>query len=301
MFKKKLILLVTALSLLTGSVTAYADEEVAMMNNISDSILNVQADRWAIFMTDTLNNDLGVVTSKMLADNIRAEGKKREEERKQIVKEAEKIISAHVEQTKQQAEEEARLAYEATLLKLNEVEPCSIPSGMGKLHTYTEWNKFVWVSDCGRVIDALGGQSKSEGGHIKYSSQGFVKYGSWYAAAMTSTFGNVGDMVLIVQDDGTVYPVMIADHKCQSYTSFDSNPANMYGHLNGQCMVEFEVTSWQSIYKGSGSNAGPQFAHYITRVINVGNVYENPEYIENADLVFRSSSVRDLSFIPVPE
>lgn len=229
---------------------------------------------------------------------------------KELSMEADLVITAHVNELKQKAEQEAleiklaeerRIQAEIEATTFTPVEEVfNIPTGLGNLHTYTEWDKFNWAYDCKSVIIELGGVCKQQAGHIVYSPEGFVKYGSWYAAAMTSSFGNVGDMILIVQDNDTVFPVIIADHKCQTYTSYDHNPANMYGHLNGKCMVEFEVTKNNTIYNGSGSNAGPQFNHYIKQVINVGNVYENKDYIENAEKVFRHSSVSDKQFIPVP-
>lgn len=292
-------------------------EAIPMKDGATQSILVNSAALGLIDGIDSMTEDLTDDTwdfstlmpvQKTLRDNIRKARKAEMQEAKKMSEEAEKfIISKHKEEVeaelKKQEEERARQEAERLAAEAQKFTPVEkvhdIPSGLGNLHTYTEWDKFNWAYGCKNVINELGGKCKQQAGYITYSPEGFVKYGAWYAGAMTSTFGNVGDMVLIVQDDDTVYPVIIADHKCQTYTSYDNNPANMYGHMNGACMVEFQVTKNNTIYNGSGSNAGPQFAHYIKQVINVGNVYDNKDYIENAVKVFENSSVKGLTFIPV--
>lgn len=165
-----------------------------------------------------------------------------------------------------------------------------IPAGLGKRHNFTEWTKMNWGWDAKRVIVTLGGSNYVGGGNVTFSSDGFVKYGNWYAVAMTPSFGKVGDMLLVMQDDNTVYPVIIADLK---------DTSNMWGHNEGTDMVEFQITSANTKYIQAGIYAGPEFDHYITKVVNVGSVYDNPDYINDAQGVFNSSSINWGTFLPV--
>lgn len=85
------------------------------------------------------------------------------------------------------------------------------------------------------------------------SDRGIATLDGRYLVAMTTTFGNVGDYVDVVLEDGTVIPCIIADAK-----SFNDHNCNAYGHEKGRrgtSLVEFEsiepvqdsidTTGWQ--------------------------------------------------------
>lgn len=151
-----------------------------------------------------------------------------------------------------------------------------VPEGLGNMHTYTHWDKVSWKYDSKKTIDALGDNISD--------SYGIVRYGDTFAGAMTSTFGNVGDVVLVVNDGGIVYPVTIADEKSQKYCAWDHNPANMWGHYKGKCIVEFEVLSrwkWQSYQNGSGSYINDYLNRNIYKVINIGSVLTDTKCATN--------------------
>ena len=81
------------------------------------------------------------------------------------------------------------------------------PKGLGSVHTYTVWDKINWGGDCKKLINFV----KSNG--ALYDAYGIVTYGGYFAGATTSTLGKVGDMLLVVQEDGILYPVIVSDIK----------------------------------------------------------------------------------------
>ena len=110
------------------------------------------------------------------------------------------------------------------------------------------------------------------------NNNGIVVYGNYWAAALTSTFGRVGDMLLVIQNNKSVYPVIIADTKNQK----DSG-CNKWGHHYGKCIVEFEVLSSyrKSLYGKSGGFISDKINKPICRVINLGSVYNDVKYLTN--------------------
>lgn len=176
--------------------------------------------------------------------------------------------------------------------------------GLGKVHTYTIWDGIHdWVNPNLSVMKTLGGGNGEFGGNIGKSEYGIVTYGQWYAAALTSTFGSVGDMLLVVQDDGSVYPVMMADTKSQQVFDngkySDYNPANKWGHQDGQCIVEFEIAKGTAAANTSGNVPGPnnEFDHTITKVVNIGSLYDHPEYVTNVKQALIDANLSDVTFI----
>lgn len=153
-----------------------------------------------------------------------------------------------------------------------------IPEGLGSSHTYTIWDRIRWGGDCRVLINKLNGRIGD--------SYGIVRYGDAFAGAMTSSFGNVGDVVLVVNYDGVVYPVCIADEKSQRYCAWDHNPANTFGHLNGKDIVEFEVlkSCVPSLYNGTGSYVSELMNRNIYKIINIGSIYDD-DTIVNADVI----------------
>lgn len=143
------------------------------------------------------------------------------------------------------------------------------PSGLGTLHTYTVWDKIRWGGDCRKLINF------TKDNNALSDSYGIVTYGSYFAGAMTSTFGKVGDMMLVVQDNGTVYPVIMADTKNQG-----DRGCTAWGHQYGKCIVEFEILSScrKSLYGTSGGYISEQLANPVYKVINLGSVYDSTYY-----------------------
>lgn len=146
-----------------------------------------------------------------------------------------------------------------------------IPSGLGSMHTYTNWNRQGWSYRQGELKNDLNNKS------LISDSYGIVTYGDTFAGATTTTFGNIGDVLLVVNEGGIIYPVTIADIKSQVYCSYDHNPANMWGHYNGKDIVEFEILSYcaGSLYNGSGSYVSPELNRNIYKIINIGSYFDN--------------------------
>lgn len=153
-----------------------------------------------------------------------------------------------------------------------------IPEGLGKMHTYTIWDRIRWGGDCRTLINTVGDKIGD--------SYGIVRYGDTFAGAMTTSFGNVGDVVLVVNYDGVVYPVCIADTKSQVYCAWDHNPANTFGHWGGKDIVEFEVlkSCTKSLYNGSGSYVSELMNRYVYKIINIGSIYDDASIIDDSTI-----------------
>lgn len=150
----------------------------------------------------------------------------------------------------------------------------SPPKGCGTLHTYTVWDGIKWGGDCGRLKNfAINNNAISD-------SYGIVTYGSYFCGALTSAYGKIGDMMLVVEEDNIVYPVIMADTKNQN----DSG-CNMWGHHYGKCIVEFEVLSscLSSLYGTSGGYVSDILAKPIVKVVNLGSVFDDTDYFNNPE------------------
>ena len=165
------------------------------------------------------------------------------------------------------------------------------PSGLGTMHTYTVWDGISWGGDSRHLIN----WGRNWG--FLSDSYGLVTYGDYFAGATTSTFGQVGDMLLVVETDGLVYPVIIQDHKSQG----DSG-CTAWGHHGGKDIVEFEVLRSMRgpLYHGSGSYINDLFAHPIYKVINIGSVYENDYYLTRVREAARDYGLQGYSLIVTP-
>lgn len=137
-----------------------------------------------------------------------------------------------------------------------------VPDGLGKYYTYMNWNAIT-------NMDTAQGKLIKQAGR-NYDSEGYGRVGERYALAMTSTFGSIGDYVDVYMADGRVIHGILADEKSQTYTPWDHNPANKWGHNNGQSIVEF-VTNWVG-HNNPPGNGG------VIKVVNVGNYFGNPSF-----------------------
>ena len=144
--------------------------------------------------------------------------------------------------------------------------------GYGTLHTYTVWDRIRWGGNCRKLINFA-----KEHNAIS-DSYGIVTYGSYFCGALTSTYGTVGDMMLVVEEGNIVYPVIMADTKNQH-----DRGCNAWGHQYGKCVVEFEILSScrKSLYGTSGGYVSDVLAKPIVKVINLGSVYDSTYYFWN--------------------
>jgi hypothetical protein len=148
------------------------------------------------------------------------------------------------------------------------------PKGLGTMHTYTVWDEIKWGGDCRKLINF------TKANNALSDSYGIVTYGRYFAGALTTTFGRVGDMMLVVQEDGIIYPVIMADTKNQG-----NRGCTIWGHQYGKCIVEFEILSScrNSLYKGSGGYISNMINKPIYKVINLGSVYDSTYYFYNPE------------------
>ena len=138
----------------------------------------------------------------------------------------------------------------------------ALPGGLGSVHSYMGWQ-------C--ITDTSSNQYKlrTEAG-MNFDEQGFGKIGDRYVVATTTTFGNVGDYIDVVQEDGTVIKCIIGDIKSQG----DAN-CNKWGHSNGVDVVEFVVD--KSSWYGSSNSVvkfHPEWNKNIDTIINKGNYFD---------------------------
>ncbi len=158
----------------------------------------------------------------------------------------------------------ANVDYEKLEEYLEEVKGTSVklPGGLGSKHTYMGWQCITArSSDQYKLIESAG---------MNFDEQGFGKIGDRYVVATTTTFGNVGDFIDVVQEDGTVIKCIIGDIKSQG----DAN-CNKWGHSNGVDVVEFVVD--KSSWYGSSNSVvkfHPEWNKNIDTIINKGNYFD---------------------------
>lgn len=153
------------------------------------------------------------------------------------------------------------------LLSSNDGTIITLPAGLGSVHTYMGWQ-------C--ITSKSSNQYKlRESAGMNFDEEGFGKIGDRYVVATTTTFGNVGDYIDVVQEDGTVIKCIIGDIKSQG-----DEGCNKWGHNNGHCVVEFVVDkdTWYSGGSGSHVNPGtsschPEWNQNITHIVNRGNYF----------------------------
>lgn len=150
----------------------------------------------------------------------------------------------------------------------------NVPDGLGKYYTYMNWDTVTNMdTEQGKLIKTAG---------KKYDSDGYGKVGNRYTLAMTSTFGKIGDYVDVYMSNGRIIHGILADEKSQKYTAWDHNPANKWGHDNGQCIVEW-VTNWKN-------HDNPKSDGTVLKVVNLGNYFEYPEYANGTESYYYSEN-----------
>lgn len=114
-----------------------------------------------------------------------------------------------------------------------------------------------------------------DSGELTIDPYGVYTYKGAYLCAATSTFGNMGDILRVTQNDGSSYHVIILDEQSQHVFdngSFsDYNPADTYGH--GDSIIEMEVdwNKWKEMGE-YGSVPNPRLKHPIVKIENCGKL-----------------------------
>lgn len=151
---------------------------------------------------------------------------------------------------------------DSTGISMSPKATITVPEGLGKYYTYMRWDAITNMdTEQGRLIKTAG---------KNYDNEGYGRVGDRYALAMTSTFGKIGDYVDVYMSNGRVIHSIIADEKSQEYTAWDHNPANKWGHNDGQCIVEW-VTNWRN-------HDNPPSDGTVLKVVNYGSYFDYPAY-----------------------
>lgn len=137
----------------------------------------------------------------------------------------------------------------------------ALPSGLGNVHSYMGWQCITSKSSTQYKLREAAG--------MNFDENGFGKIGDRYVVATTTTFGNVGDYIDVVQADGSVIKCIIGDIKSQGDAG-----CNQWGHNNGQCVVEFVVdkSSWYNTNK-TVTGFHPEWNQTINQIVNKGNYF----------------------------
>lgn len=164
----------------------------------------------------------------------------------------------------------------------------TLPSGLGSVHSYMGWQCITATSSKQYKLREVAGMS--------FDEEGFAKIGDRYVVAVTTTFGNVGDYIDVYQEDGTVIKCIIGDIKNQNDAG-----CTVWGHNNGQCVVEFVVN--KSIWYGNSMHANPgtatchpEWNQNITKIVNKGNYFN---LIKTDAAKFEDISSEDTTLVTV--
>lgn len=109
----------------------------------------------------------------------------------------------------------------------------TIPDGLGKEYSYTNYGYFYpkWSKGTNqrKVADLWGQEGKK-------SNNGIATLKGRYLVATTTTFGQCGDAIDVILENGTTWHCIIADIKSQGDAG-----CTKWGHSNGKCVIEFEI------------------------------------------------------------
>ena len=147
-------------------------------------------------------------------------------------------------------------------------ETINIPAGLGSVHTYMGWQMITSTTSTQYKLREQAG--------MNFDEKGFGKINGRYVIACTLTYGNIGDYVDFYQEDGTIIPCIIGDIKNQNDAG-----CNEWGHLDGTCIIEFVVdksTWYNPMHENPGTpNCHPEWNQNITKAVNGGNYFDNPD------------------------
>ena len=155
----------------------------------------------------------------------------------------------------------------------------TLPSGLGKYFTFMGWQCITNTSSTQYKLMQESG--------MPFDSEGFGKINGRYVIACTSTFGQVGDYIDFYQSNGNVLKCIIGDMKAQEVCAWDPNPANQWGHQNGQVVVEFVVDKSMWYTSPLHANPGTSSCHpewggqTIVKAVNGGSWFTNPDFVQS--------------------
>lgn len=145
-----------------------------------------------------------------------------------------------------------------------------IPQNYKQMWTVTEYDKFNWVSDCGKLFKMWKAAGATWDDGFACINIGGKTY---RFIAVLEKFGKVGDYMTVQLDNGQNINCIVAD------TKRASECPNGWGHMDGGSLsvVEWEVSqSYFRRYKNPGSGYGKELkGRKVARLINGGSYFKN--------------------------
>lgn len=145
-----------------------------------------------------------------------------------------------------------------------------IPQNYKQMWTVTEYDKFNWVSDCGKLFKMWKAAGATWDDGFACINIGGKTY---RFIAVLEKFGKVGDYMTVQLDDGQNINCIVAD------TKRASECPNGWGHMDGGSLsvVEWEVSqAYFHRYKNPGRLYGKELkGRKVARLINGGSYFKN--------------------------
>lgn len=145
-----------------------------------------------------------------------------------------------------------------------------IPQNYKQMWTVTEYDKFNWVSDCGKLFKMWKAAGATWDDGFACINIGGKTY---RFIAVLEKFGKVGDYMTVQLDNGQNINCIVAD------TKRASECPNGWGHMDGGSLsvVEWEVSqAYFHRYKNPGRLYGKELkGRKVARLINGGSYFKN--------------------------
>lgn len=152
-----------------------------------------------------------------------------------------------------------------------------IPAGLGTVHSWMAWSTVTDMSSNQYKLREAAGEA--------YDDDKFAKIGERYVIACTLKYGAVGDYINWTLDNGEVIHTVVGDIK-----SYGDKGCNEWGHLDGDCIVEFVMAS---DYSGPGDptmNSHQEwFQQPIISASNLGSYWNGDSGTSDTTDIFLSS------------
>ena len=141
--------------------------------------------------------------------------------------------------------------------------------GNAGFFTYTVLTDFNWAYNQKKMYDAWISSGAKTDNYV-------ATIDGRYLIACTTTFGNIGDKIDFYLEDGTKIETIMFDAKAQEVVAWDPNPANKWGHHDGQQIIEFEITHSPNGSGDVGSWMGWS-GKRVASAVNLGqNIIDQP-------------------------
>jgi len=141
----------------------------------------------------------------------------------------------------------------------------TIPNGLGNVFSHMGWQMITSPSSNQYKLRQKYGQ--------KFNNKGFGVINGMYVVAVTTWYGNVGDVLKVEFANGQKMDAVIGDIKNQNDAG-----CNKYGHMDGKCVIEFVVDKTGGFGGYNGSKTATSEIPWLknNRVTKITNVKKLP-------------------------